>query len=221
MKKFGLAGDCQAVFILTIVLEYDTIFIAKLKEILMEKELLDFNVSKHIDENERILWCANPVKKARLLPSERFNVLLGVFWTAFAVAWLVISLKITKNLPSGFSIERLLPSLAMPFLVVGLYFAFVMPLVIIVSRKGIEYALTTKRAIILYCGKKEKTFSYLYEDIKNLNFACDEQGNGYVTFMATVKRKNGKRSFSKIYGFYNVAKVKMLYKIFSSKVGEK
>ena len=53
MKKFGLAGDCQAVFILTIVLEYDTIFIAKLKEILMEKEQLEFSVNNHLEEDEK------------------------------------------------------------------------------------------------------------------------------------------------------------------------
>ena len=183
----------------------------------MEKETVEFVVSNYLESDEKMLWSAKPIKKMKLLPGEKFNVILGLAWTAFAVAWLVISLNVAKDLPSGFSIEKILPAFGVPFLMIGLYLALLSPIAIIVSRKGIEYALTTKRVIILHCGKREKLFSYTYDRVKNLNFACDEEGNGYVTFMATKTKKNGKPAVTKVQGFYNVEKVKMLYKVFSSR----
>ena len=185
----------------------------------MDKMLLDSNIKSYVLDDEKLLWSGKPVKKIKLLPNEKFNMFFGTILTAFAIAWMILAFNLVRQTDNVFSLAKVFPALGVPFLIVGLYFLIINPIRILLTRKDIEYALTSKRILILYNGEKQLLNDYSYAEIKNLNFGCDEDGVGYVTFVGISSSSKKKRS--KICGFYNVADVKMLYKIFSTRIGEK
>ena len=41
----------------------------------MEKETVEFVVSNYLESDEKMLWSAKPIKKMKLLPGEKFNVI--------------------------------------------------------------------------------------------------------------------------------------------------
>ena len=110
-----------------------------------------------------------------------------------------------------------------------MHLSVVYPIKIIQKRKDVEYALTNKRILILYNGKSMKLQAFSYKNVQNLNFGCDETGNGCVTFMCnTLEKTSGSTtstithtSATKIYGFHNIDQVKKVYKIFCIQTGEK
>ncbi len=205
-------------FLLTISSYYDRINLVKTKEKAMEKMLLDSNIKDYVLGDEKLLWRGKPVKNIKLLPGEKFNIFFGVILTVFAIAWMALAFNLVSQTDNVFSLAKIFPAFGVPFLLVGFYFSLVIPIRIVITRKNIEYALTNKRVLILYNGKKQVLNSYNYTEIKNVNFGCDEQGVGFVTF--TGLNSNGKRKHAKVNGFYNVAEVKTIYKIFSTRIGE-
>ena len=191
----------------------------------MEEKSLDFKINEHISEGERLLWQGAPAKKMRLLPGERFNIILGIAWTAFSIAWLALAISLNVEAKDAIFLVKILPAFGVPFLLVGLYFLAFVPLNIIIFRKGIEYALTNKRALILLRGRRDKLVSFSLTEIENIQFGCDEDGNGYVTFINVPKKPDGQKKrrkplIKRVGGFYNVSEVKKLYKIFCAQIGE-
>lgn len=184
----------------------------------MDKLLLDSGIKSYVSEDERLLWRGKPATNMKFLPAEKFNIFFGVILIIFACAWMILSFNLIGETDNVFSIAKIFPAFGVPFLIIGAYFSIVSPINVIITRKGIEYALTDKRVLMLYDGKKQTLCSYNFTDIKNLNFGCNDDGIGYVTFLGINTQKKSKRP--KICGFYNVTDVKMLYKIFSTKIGE-
>ncbi|MBO5374207.1 MAG: hypothetical protein J6A54_02005 [Clostridia bacterium] len=183
------------------------------------------NIKDYILADEKLLWRGEPTKKIRLLPAEKFNVAFGIAWTAFSVFWMSLAYSIVNQTEQGFSFIKIFPAFGLPFFIIGIYFMLIMPIRIIISRRRIEYALTDKRALILYVGKREKLSAYKYTEIQNLNFGCDELGNGYVTFISAGNKSLStgtrvKAHAKKVCGFYHVSEVKKLYKILCAQIGE-
>lgn len=183
-----------------------------------------YDIKNHLLEGEKPLWQGRPNKKMRFFPAERFNIILGIIWTVFGVLWMMIAFSVLGETERRFSLASIFPALAIPFLAIGVYLAIVLPLRILITRKEIQYALTDKRVMIIYIGKKEEIKSFNYSEIQNLNFGCDEDENGFVTFVGINQQSNEKKKKrfrkGKVYGLYNVSEVKKLYKIFYARMGE-
>lgn len=185
-------------------------------------------INEFILQDEQLLWTGKPVKKIKLLPAERFNIVFGIFWTAFSAFWIAMASWGTSQIEGGDAMTKIFPLFGVPFLLIGLYLVFVAPIRSKNRRKNLEYALTNKRILILYNGKTQNLQSFKYSEIQNVNFGCDELGVGVVTFssLATTilnKGMNAKtRHFTNnVYGFYNINDVKKVYKIFCEQTGEK
>ncbi len=187
------------------------------------------SVKDYILHDETLLWTGKPVKPIKLLPGEKFNIIFGIFWTAFAIFWMVLAFWTTKRFDEqDLWIMKIFPFFGVPFLLVGIYLIFLSPLRIMSKRKNLEYALTNKRILIFNNGKTQTLNAFEYSDIQNVNFGCDADGIGAVTFfntkagMSTIV--NGHSSHSNvrtICGLYNIENVKKVYKIFCNQMGEK
>ena len=178
-------------------------------------------IKKCILQDEELLWSGRPVKQIKLLPAEKFNMMFGAFWTAFSTLWIIMGFvspgDTTQN---SFFMSKVFPFFGIPFLIVGIHMLLIAPLIAKCRRKNIEYALTSERILILYSGKKNRLKTFRYEEISNLNFGCDENDVGVLTFNATSYISGTRLQRPVIYGFYNVSEIKKIYKILCNQLGE-
>lgn len=182
----------------------------------------EYKIKEYILPDESLLWTARPVKEIKLLPAEKFNMIFGIFWTAFSAFWIALAtMGALSASEAGFSMIKIFPFFGLPFLAIGIYLIFIAPIKGRNRRKNMEYALTSKRILILYSGKTKVLQAFKYGEIQNVHFASDEQDVGCVTFMNTVSTiTDGSRVSKGVYGLYNIPNIKKVYKIFAQKIGE-
>ena len=192
----------------------------------LQKEM---SVKDYVLQDERLLWTGKPVKPVKLLPNEKFNIVFGIFWIAFSIFWMILAFSTVKKFDEqDMLLMRIFPYFGIPFSFVGFQLIFLSPIRIMNKRKFLEYALTNKRILIFNNGKTKTLNAFNYTDIKNINFGCDEQGIGAVTFVCTkagtttfVNGNPSRAAVPTVCGLYNIDDVKKVYKIFCYQTGEK
>lgn len=187
------------------------------------------NIDSYILQGEELLWKGKPVKPIKLLPGEKFNIILGIFWTVFSVFWVTVAIVSAVSFEGdGFAFVKITPFFGIPMLLFGIYLILIYPLMMIKKRKNIEYALTNRRILILSGEKTQTLMAFKYSEIQNISFGCDEEEIGALTFVnagnATTTSSGTKKAKTVkgvMYGFYNIPEVKKVYEIFCKQTGEK
>lgn len=170
-------------------------------------------IKPYLKENETVLWSDIPSKSFIYLPSDLFSVLIGGFWILFSMFWLALTIK--PALDGGSGSEALMPYLAIPFFVIGLWFVVIKNIVNAFKRRQMVYAITNKRVLAIYTSKGYLE-QYLLTDIACAEVKKSNDGTGSIFFFSNNSTK--KYSTSGIFAINNVNEVsEVLFK----KVGKK
>lgn len=100
-----------------------------------------------LDPAEEIVWQGRPVGGIHLAAIEPMSIIMGIFFTGFAVFWMVQAAWITGH--DGFpGIARFFPLFGIPFVLVGLRMLGGDALWQAFVRRHTWYTLTNRRAFI-------------------------------------------------------------------------
>ena len=109
-------------------------------------DLSGSSIQNELNSGERLLWKGQPRGGIRFRSSDAFLIPFSLLWGGFAIFWESMALfQIPKNQP----VVWFFPLFGVPFVLVGLYIIFGRFFVDAKLRSRTEYAVTTRRAIIV------------------------------------------------------------------------
>lgn len=169
---------------------------------ILEEELLD---------DEKVLWTGMPDPKSSAI-SALPVLLFAIPWTLFSLFWegaalaAVISSKGNKGLEL-FTI--VFPLFGVPFVLIG--FAMLLsPYFAYLKAKTAVYAVTDKRVMTIYGGKRKNVEADRWESIISIEKNSGTNGMGSINFITNIisNESNKKHSFV---GIYDCDEVEKLY----------
>lgn len=134
---------------------------------------LQLRINRELEENERILWSAQPLP-GKLAARKRPLQFFAIPWTAFAVFWVVAA--------AGFEWPRFqdgwdfFPLFGVPFVLIGIGL-FLAPVLSRYNARGSVYLLTDRR-VIAFERKLRKTNVKSYYPNSNTQFDRTEDSAG-------------------------------------------
>ena len=138
-----------------------------------EEEDLRRTLRPFLAEDESLLWCGRPSRKARPKPGNLFRRIFGLFFFGFAVLWAVVA---SKAFP-------LMALFAIPFMVVGLFVTFGEGISENELRRTTVYAVTNRRVLIVGTGKKTCVRECRYSSITSVQMDLHGDGTGTLRFL--------------------------------------
>jgi hypothetical protein len=103
------------------------------------------SIARELASDERLLWQGRPRGGINLRGSDFFLIPFSLLWGGFAIFWEFMAVNVPKKEP----VAWIFPLFGIPFVVMGLYFIFGRFLLDAAMRARTEYAITTRRAIIV------------------------------------------------------------------------
>jgi len=142
-------------------------------------------ISRHLTPGERILWVGHPDPGRWFGPADAYLVPFSLFWLGFAIFWEVNALTRVLDAPSQQPFLLIFPDFGVPFVLIGLYFAFGRFIVKSRRRRRTEYALTDRRVIAVErrAGGEVVQATFL-DQIPAVNTRTRSDGSGTITFGA-------------------------------------
>jgi len=169
---------------------------------------------------ENILWSGRPGLSILSSKGIIFIILFGIFWLGFSLFWVI-----TAYLGSGM---LLFPLFGLPFVIIGIFLVFGLPVYIRSKKKNTFYAITDKRIIIITSkrGNKDVQTTFI-KDIKGINKIVKRNGVGTIVFgnnlaLAYIGVNSGMIGYGGNYGpyygemcpvFYDIVDAEQVYKI--------
>lgn len=143
-----------------------------------------------LPDQERLLWQGRPNGDIRFADFFTPRLPFALVFTAFAVFWMAVTSQMTKMGSTTGGALDLFPLFGLPFVVVGLYMAFGMPLWDAYERKHSWYALTNDAAYIateLFGRRNLKR--YPIREMNALELEDGQQGTVWFNRDVQVYRK--------------------------------
>ncbi|MFY9696181.1 MAG: PH domain-containing protein [Xanthobacteraceae bacterium] len=103
------------------------------------------SIERELGSDERLLWKGAPQSGIKLRPNDGYLIPFSLFWGGFAIFWEYGALQALKKNPAAL----LFPLFGIPFVLMGLYMVFGRFFVDAKMRANTEYAVTSRRAIIV------------------------------------------------------------------------
>lgn len=138
--------------------------------------MLDQSLKSRLLPHERILWSGRPKQGIVFQPRDILVIPFSVLWCAFAIFWTVMAFS--ANAPFFF------PLVGGIFVCVGIFMVFGRLLFDAWVRKGMEYAVTDRRIIILQTRPVGKFSTVALERMPDLQLTERQDGRGTIRFGA-------------------------------------
>jgi hypothetical protein len=126
-------------------------------------------------KGEKIVWWGQPAQGLLFTSKDWFMVPFSLMFAGFAVFWESSVLSAT-NSPTFMRLW------GVPFLLVGLYLVVGRFLVDAWVRRGITYAVTDKRILILRSGPSTKFTAMTFDQLPSVNLTEHRAGRGTIRF---------------------------------------
>jgi hypothetical protein len=123
---------------------------------------------------ERILWSGRPGQGIILTAQDALLIPFSLLWCGFAIFWTVSATGMKA--PSFFTLWGLM------FVAIGLYFVFGRFLFDAWVRRGMGYAVTNRRVLILRSGPFSRFITVNLEGMPNLDLRESARGRGTIRF---------------------------------------
>lgn len=170
---------------------------------------MDTALQQTLKEGESVVW-AGPRLAAAAKKQSITAVLFGLTFTLFSA--LILYSLYSRASTSGKPLPVVPMLIVFPFLFVGLLFLF-SPVLISQRTKRTFYAVTNKRALVMYLKKDGETVVHEYtpERLGNLTVRTGPHGAGDIIFQVIRRRVQGSGDWpeQRIFkGFLGVANVR-------------
>lgn len=157
-----------------------------------------------LPDRERLLWHGRPNGGVRLTDFLTARLPFGLVFTAFAVFWMAATSQMAQmGASSGGAFDHF-PLFGLPFICVGLYMAFGIPIWDAYERRHASYALTDEAAYIateLFGRRSLKR--YPISDMNALELEDGPQGTVWFSREVQVyRRTSSHRTTNSIRGTY-------------------
>ena len=172
---------------------------------------------------EEMLWSGKPGLSILSSRGTVFMLLFGIFWLGFSLFWEFGA--IVAYLESGVII---FPIFGIPFVIIGLFLVFGLPVYMRHKKKNTVYAVTSKRLIIITYKRRDKDVQTTFiKDIKGINKTVKRNGVGTIVFgnnpaLAYMGVNSGMIRYGGAYGpyygemcpvFYDISDAEQVYKM--------
>jgi hypothetical protein len=146
------------------------------------------SIEHELDGNERLLWKGRPRSGIRLRSSDAYLIPFSLVWAGFAIVWeFAAIMKIPKTNPATW----IFPLAGVPFVLFGLYIVFGRFFLDTKLRDKTEYALTSRRAIIVSGLFSRKVRSIELRSTSETTITERSDGSGTITFGAVCRSMDG------------------------------
>jgi hypothetical protein len=137
------------------------------------------SIARELTSDERLLWQGRPRGGIRLRGSDFFLIPFSLLWGGFAIFWEFMAIfKVPKNDPIGWTF----PLFGVPFVLMGLYIIFGRFILDKKMRDGTEYAVTSRRAIIVSGFFTRKVRSINLQSTPEITVTERADKSGTITF---------------------------------------
>jgi hypothetical protein len=141
------------------------------------------SVQRELSSSERLLWQGRPRGGVKLRGSDILLIPFSLLWGGFAIVWEFLALFVVpKNDPVGW----FFPLFGIPFVLAGLYFIFGRFIVDAKMRARTEYALTSRRAIIISGLFARKVRSINLQSTPEITLSEKSDGSGTIAFGSSL-----------------------------------
>jgi len=126
-------------------------------------------------EGERILWSGRPQQGLILTSRDWFLIPFSLLWGGFTVFW-ELSVLSQPRAPAFF------PLFGGAFVLLGIYLVFGRFLIDAWIRRGIRYALTNRRILIVRSGLRSNVVSVNLDRLSSTRLSEGSGGRGTIQF---------------------------------------
>lgn len=135
---------------------------------------LNAELQEHIDANEKLIWIGEPKRGILFRSADIFLIPFSLVWCGFAIFWFYSAL----NMGAPF----LFAMFGVPFVIIGLIFAFGRFIIDAKQRANTVYGLTEDR-IIIKSGVFKKTIQSLnIRTLSNIEYTEKSDKSGTINF---------------------------------------
>lgn len=192
----------------------------------MEYDMYENMYEKFKDDlidGEEILWSGKPESKSGFSIGNVFLIFFGIIWLSFSLFMEYNAIMV--YIETGFIIMALF---GLPFVFIGFFLLFGLPLYAKKKKKSVYYAVTNKRLIIVNLSKKSKNVQTEFiKDLKGINKIIRKNGIGTIVFgnnpaLAYMGANYTVNTYGNNYGnyygaicpvFYDIKDVEKVYRI--------
>jgi hypothetical protein len=136
------------------------------------ERLPDQVLGELLDSDERLLWTGRPRQGFFVRAADAFAIPFSVFWTGFAVIWMVLALKANN----GFAV------IGVPLLLIGLYMMVGRFFVDSWQRARTWYGITNHRVLIVSLFFRRNVKSLNLRTLSAVTMTERADGIGSITF---------------------------------------
>jgi hypothetical protein len=126
-------------------------------------------------KGERIIWWGQPAQGLLFTSRDWFLVPFSLMFAGFSVFW-------EASVLAGTNSPIFMKLWGVPFLLIGLYLVVGRFLVDAWIRRGMTYAVTDKRVLILRSGPSSKFTALTFEQLPAVNLTERSDGRGTIRF---------------------------------------
>ncbi len=127
---------------------------------------------------EKIVWSGQPSQGLLLTPRDGFSIPFSLAWCGFVVFWEYMVLQAHSRTPA----PPFFKFFGIPFILAGLYFVLGRFVVDTWVRRGITYAVTDRRVLIVRSGPFSKFVALNLNRLPNMEISENARGYGTITF---------------------------------------
>jgi hypothetical protein len=142
------------------------------KEITMD-DSPEETISGELGTNEELLWAGRPPLGLMFRPVEAFLIPLSIFWSGFAIFWMVAA---STNGGGWFAL------FGIPFLLVGFYLLIGRFWLDVRQRERTFYAVTSDRVVILSGWLTRRVKSLAIDTLTDVSLSERSGSRGTITF---------------------------------------
>ena len=138
-------------------------------------------IESELGADERLLWKGRPRSGVRLRGNDALLIPFSLLWGGFAVFWEYTAIF---WMPKADAAGWLFPLVGIPFVLAGLYFIFGRFLLDAKMRENTEYAVTSRRAIIVTTLFGRKVNSINLQSAPDISLTERSDRSGTISFGA-------------------------------------
>lgn len=138
--------------------------------------------------DERIVWSGRPNANKIFSQGDAFLVPFSLLWAGFAVFWegsVILALLDGESESGNGGPLWMFVFFGIPFIVMGLYFVIGRFFYKHARQKRTHYAVTNRRAIVLYSWPKRRAISAFLRELATVETAFNPDGSGTIRFGAS------------------------------------